>query len=182
MTGRTRRLAVDPRVIILVLLGAVICMPHLRQMKRANTVALSPRPSIIWLQKAAGPGGLYEVDNAGGWGRLYERLGVVRPSCITAPWPPGDMTAFRLRPAQAPQPLAWPSSLAFLAWRPISINLTTAASLTMIHGIGPGLAEAVVRWRRLHGPFNRRADLLRVSGIGPKTAAEIAAQVNFGPR
>ncbi len=182
MTGRTRRLAVDPRVIVLVLLGAVICLPHLRQMKRANKAALSPRLSIIWLQKAAGPGGLYELDNAGGWGRLYERLGVVRPSHNTIPWPPADMTAFRLRPAQMPQAVAWPPSLAFLAWRPLSINLTTADSLTMIHGIGPELAEAVVRWRRLHGPFNSRADLLKVSGIGPKTADRIAAQVDFGPR
>ncbi|MFW8600882.1 ComEA family DNA-binding protein [Desulfobacterota bacterium M19] len=181
MAGRTRRLAVDPRVIVLVLLGAVICLPHLRQMKRAGNVAAS-RPSIIWLQKAAGPGGLYEVDNAGGWDGLYERLGVARPSHNTVPWPPADMTAFRLRPAQEPQPVAWPPSLALLAWRPFSINLAAADSLTMIHGVGPGLAAAIIRSRRLRGPFKGRGDLLRVSGIGPKTAAKIAAQVDFGPQ
>ncbi len=182
MTGRTGRLAVDPRVIVLVLLGAVICLPQLRQMKRAKRAALSPEPPIIWLRKVAGAGALYEVNKSGGWAGLYKRLGIVSPSHNTVSWPPADMTAFRLRPAQAPQPVAWPPSLAFLAWRPLSINLTTADSLTMIHGIGPELAEAVVSWRRLHGPFNSRVDLLKVSGIGPKTADKIAAQVDFGPR
>ncbi len=182
MVDRTRRLAVDPRVIVLVLLGAVICLPHLRQLQRAKKAELSLGPPIVYLQKAAGTGGLYEVDKSGGWGGLYRRLRVARPSKNTAPWPPGDMTAFRLRPAQAPQSITWPSSLAYLAWRPLSINLAAADSLTMIHGIGPELAKAIVRSRRLRGPFNRRADLLRVSGIGPKIAREIAAEVDFGPR
>ncbi len=183
MTGRTRRLAVDPRIIVLVLLGAVICLPHLRQMKRAKGAALSPEPPIIWLQKAAGgAGALYEVDKSSGWAGLYERLGIVRPSRNLVPWPPGDMSAFRLRPAQAPQTVAWPPSLAPLAWRPLSINLASADSLAMIHGVGPGLAAAIVRSRRLHGFFKGRGDLLRVRGIGRKIAAEIAAQVDFGPQ
>ncbi|HFQ81322.1 MAG TPA: hypothetical protein ENK33_08130 [Desulfobacterales bacterium] len=144
MTGRTRRLAVDPRVIVLVLLGAVICLPHLRQMKRVKgTPDLGPL--IIWLQKTTGAGALYEVDNSGGWAGLYKRLGIVRPSHNTVSWPPEDMSAFRLRPAQAPQPVAWPPSLAPLA-------------------------------------FKGRRDLLRVKGVGRKTAANIAAQVDFGLR
>lgn len=53
----------------------------------------------------------------------------------------------------------------------INPNTAPAASLQRLFNIGPGRAEAVVRYREAHPdrPFTRPADLARVSGIGPGT-------------
>lgn len=51
----------------------------------------------------------------------------------------------------------------------VRINLNTAAAgeLEQLSGIGPSLAEAIVRYREEHGPFASVDELTEVSGIGP---------------
>ena len=53
----------------------------------------------------------------------------------------------------------------------VGVNLNTASAilLSYVSGIGPALAEKIVAFRNMHGPFDCRADLLRVPGVGPKT-------------
>ena len=53
----------------------------------------------------------------------------------------------------------------------VGVNLNTASAvlLSYVSGIGPALAEKIVAYRNTHGPFDCRADLLRVPGVGPKT-------------
>lgn len=48
---------------------------------------------------------------------------------------------------------------------PLDLNRAAKEELQMISGIGPALAERIIRAR----PFKSADDLLRVSGIGPKT-------------
>ncbi|MFH1609963.1 MAG: ComEA family DNA-binding protein [Candidatus Bipolaricaulota bacterium] len=50
-----------------------------------------------------------------------------------------------------------------------NINLATAEELEKLPGIGPVFAARIVAFREEHGPFRTVDDLLRVSGIGPKT-------------
>lgn len=58
----------------------------------------------------------------------------------------------------------------------VGVNLNTAspALLSYVSGIGPLLAEKIVAYRAVHGPFKNRMELLKVPGIGPKTFEQAA--------
>lgn len=56
---------------------------------------------------------------------------------------------------------------------PINVNTATAKELEALPGIGPAKAAAIVEFRRLRGPFTRKEDLLKVSGIGEVTYSKI---------
>lgn len=51
----------------------------------------------------------------------------------------------------------------------ININHATVSELTELIGIGPGKAEAIVKYRAEHGPFRSVEELVAVKGIGLKT-------------
>lgn len=51
----------------------------------------------------------------------------------------------------------------------INVNTAPAEELQNLPGIGPALAARIVAFREANGPFARVDDLVRVSGIGPKT-------------
>jgi len=55
----------------------------------------------------------------------------------------------------------------------VDLNRADATHLTLLPGIGPALAEALVEWRQKHGPFRTETDVLQVRGIGPHKAREI---------
>jgi competence protein ComEA len=55
----------------------------------------------------------------------------------------------------------------------IHINRATAAELETLPGIGPALAQAIVRWRSENGGFAAIDDLLMVPGIGPAKLAAL---------
>ena len=48
---------------------------------------------------------------------------------------------------------------------PIDLNRATVQELEQLPGIGPGTAEAVVRFRERSGAFERVEDLLAIHGI-----------------
>ncbi len=58
-------------------------------------------------------------------------------------------------------------------------NRVTAAELDRLPGVGPAIAEAVVRSRESDGPFRGREDLLRVRGIGPALLERMAPHLAF---
>lgn len=54
-----------------------------------------------------------------------------------------------------------------LAWS-IDINSADAATLASeLKGVGEKRAEAIVQYRKEHGPFKSVDDLLNIKGIGP---------------
>jgi competence protein ComEA len=55
----------------------------------------------------------------------------------------------------------------------ININTATAADLVALPRVGPALAQRIVDYRTLHGPFRAIEDVMQVSGIGPATFAQI---------
>ncbi len=63
--------------------------------------------------------------------------------------------------------------------RPLAINLAPAESLTALPGVGPVLASRIVAERTRGGPFRDADDLVRVRGIGPRTAARLAPLLTF---
>lgn len=55
----------------------------------------------------------------------------------------------------------------------VNINTASATELDTLPGIGPVLAERIVKHRRRHGPFASVAGLEAVEGIGPKKLAAL---------
>ena len=56
------------------------------------------------------------------------------------------------------------------------LNSADAVELAQVPGVGPKMAEAIVDYRRLHGPFQSVDDLVKVRGVGPITFEKIRAQ------
>ena len=65
--------------------------------------------------------------------------------------------------------LAFIVSAASLAGEPVDINSADAQSLSAaIKGVGMKKAEAIVAYRKQHGPFQSVDELVRVRGVGQK--------------
>lgn len=61
----------------------------------------------------------------------------------------------------------------------VNINTATLEELQTIKGIGKKKAEAILQYRKEHGPFHTKEDLLQVKGIGKKALEAIESQVTF---
>lgn len=59
----------------------------------------------------------------------------------------------------------------------VNINTATATELQRLSGVGPAIAGRIIEYRTTRGPFARIDDLTRVSGIGPKTLANLRAHI-----
>lgn len=51
----------------------------------------------------------------------------------------------------------------------VNINTADARQLEALPGVGPAIAERIIRYREENGPFGMVEDLINVSGIGEKT-------------
>jgi uncharacterized protein len=56
----------------------------------------------------------------------------------------------------------------------VELNTASAPLLARVAGLGPTLAKRIVLHRDQQGPFAGRKDLLRVTGLGPKTFEQAA--------
>ena len=52
--------------------------------------------------------------------------------------------------------------------RMVDLNTATLKQLDSLPGIGPAIAERILKFRRKNGPFKRIEDLMNVRGIGEK--------------
>ncbi len=57
----------------------------------------------------------------------------------------------------------------FVRVGPIDVNTASHEELQALAGIGPAMAQKIVEFRTLHGPFETLDDLQDIRGIGPKT-------------
>ena len=64
---------------------------------------------------------------------------------------------------------------------PLDLNRVGAAELEALPGIGPVLAERIVRHREAHGGFARIEELLGVRGVGPRLYARLKPLVRVAP-
>ena len=81
-------------------------------------------------------------------------------------------------PETLPKPLDEETEAApvwVFATEPLMVNLNTAdaAQLQKLPGIGPGKAQAILRYRQAHGPFQAIEELMRVPGIKEGTFAKL---------
>ncbi|HXF03847.1 MAG TPA: helix-hairpin-helix domain-containing protein [Blastocatellia bacterium] len=56
----------------------------------------------------------------------------------------------------------------------LSLNRASRQDLERLPGIGPVLADEIIRLRERHGPFQKVEDLLIVPGIGPERFRRLA--------
>ncbi|MFL5385657.1 MAG: Tex family protein [Longimicrobiaceae bacterium] len=56
----------------------------------------------------------------------------------------------------------------------VELNTASPALLGYVAGIGPTVAQKIVRHRDEHGPFRSRAAVTKVAGLGPKTFVQAA--------
>ena len=56
----------------------------------------------------------------------------------------------------------------------VDLNTASAPLLSHVSGLGPGLAEAIVTHRDIHGAFASRKDLLKVARLGPRAFEQCA--------
>lgn len=68
------------------------------------------------------------------------------------------------------------------AWAaPVNINSADAATIaSAIKGVGEKKAQAIVKYRKQHGPFRSVDALANVPGIGEKTVAKNRANLTVG--
>jgi competence protein ComEA len=68
------------------------------------------------------------------------------------------------------------------AWAaPVNINSADAVTLaSAIKGVGEKKAQAIVKYRKEHGPFRSVDDLANVPGIGEKTVAKNRTNLTVG--
>jgi comEA protein len=59
----------------------------------------------------------------------------------------------------------------------ININTATRYELTKLSGIGPKLAQRIIEYREIHGPFASCDDIKKVKGIGEKKYQAIAERI-----
>ena len=59
----------------------------------------------------------------------------------------------------------------------VNVNAATAEELSLLPGVGPAKAQAIIRYRTEHGAFKRVEDLSQVKGIGDKQLEKMRPHV-----
>lgn len=98
---------------------------------------------------------------------------------LAAPITDGQRIAVPKIGAPDPAPIAGDASVGGdTAAGPLNLNMATAGDLEALPGIGPTLAEAIVRERERRGGFSSVEDLKQVRGIGEARFADIRELVS----
>ncbi|MCK5736850.1 MAG: helix-hairpin-helix domain-containing protein, partial [Spirochaetaceae bacterium] len=56
----------------------------------------------------------------------------------------------------------------------VELNSASAALLSRVSGLGPGLAQGIVQYREDNGPYSKRSQLLKVTRLGAKAFEQAA--------
>lgn len=77
--------------------------------------------------------------------------------------------------------LVWTlSAAAVLAAGKVNINTADAKTLEALEGVGPSKAEAIVEYRKEHGPFKSLEALANVKGIGESVVKTNLERMTLG--
>jgi len=61
----------------------------------------------------------------------------------------------------------------------VNINKASRQRLEDIPGVGKVIAQRIIDYRKIHGPFNSWEDLIKVNGIGLKKIRIIQTHISF---
>ncbi len=59
----------------------------------------------------------------------------------------------------------------------VNVNTATAAQLQLLPRIGPAMAERIIEFRQVNGPFRKVDELLAVRGIGSKSLESMRSHI-----
>lgn len=62
----------------------------------------------------------------------------------------------------------------------VDLNTATKEELEAVKGIGPAKADAIISYRKEHGPFKKIDDLSAVKGFGAKSVGKLRNEVTVG--
>lgn len=65
---------------------------------------------------------------------------------------------------------------------PLPLNEATALQLQLLPSIGPKMAERILQYRGVHGPFKSLEELQKVRGIGVRTIEKLRPLVVVGKK
>ncbi len=68
-------------------------------------------------------------------------------------------------------------AFSFGAFAAVNLNTATKEELDAVKGIGPVKAQAIIDYRKQHGPFKSVDDLKSVRGFGEKTVAKMRGEL-----
>ena len=64
---------------------------------------------------------------------------------------------------------------------PVNLNTATAADLEKLPGIGPATAARIIEYRQKNGSFKKAEELMNVQGVGEKTFLKLKSLVTVAP-
>ena len=120
------------------------------------------------LRRAGGPRGRADLTAVNLAAKLEDGRQVLVPERAAATVPAGALSAAG-GTAAAGSPNA-PAA-------PVNLNTATLEQLDTLDGVGPGIAQRILDYRRQHGGFTRLEELGEVPGIGPKRLATLTPLV-----
>lgn len=62
---------------------------------------------------------------------------------------------------------------------PVNINTASYDELQNITGVGPVIAQRIIDYRKVNGPFKKKSDLKKVKGIGDVTYRKMESQITI---
>lgn len=176
----------DLRPLVLLVVGFLLCLGHLWREGGTADAALGLHRSLppaedryLWLTGGALPDGLYLVSSVWTLDDLYRAAALSLPpgGFRATGLPTGIALTLRDQAEPLVGPMANPARPLF--FQAIAINQADRELLATVPGIGPALADAIVRLREQRGGFSRPADLLDVRGIGPVKLARFRPYLEF---
>jgi len=133
-----------------------------------HVVGAVPRPGVYKLP----PGSRVQdaVDAAGGFLAEADKNGLNRARLLQD----GEQLSIPFLAGREPTPVS-PEYVEL-----ININTASVEELETLPGVGPTLAENIVSFREINGPFMNVEDILQVSGMGPSIFDEIKDLITVG--
>jgi competence protein ComEA len=125
------------------------------------------------LRRAGGPRGRADLAAVNLAAKLEDGRQVLVPERVAASSAGGSPVAGVIASAGGAAAAGAPTAPA----APVNLNTATLEQLDTLDGVGPGIAQRILDYRRQHGGFARVEELGEVPGIGAKRLATLTPLV-----